>query len=228
MTAILPGFRRNAIADPFAAAVPGLCRTRPGRRAPQGAGTPIRLEQRIDATRTRLQAIQIGADVRAGQVQHLEPKPLDTPRSPPIRGRLPMRPTGLRDPAHGRRERRVLKLEINAKPRTEVRVPIGDHVDALRRRAIASTVCQPMCATCLCSLSVQSKKRLQFKRPMIGQSGPESGRTSDGREPGCLVWPSLAAPGARAILAACPKPTAQPPVEGRQGIARRTRRSWTA
>lgn len=26
------------------------------------------------------------------------------------------------------------------------------------------------------------------------------------REPGCLVWPSLAAPSARAILAACSKP----------------------
>jgi hypothetical protein len=70
--------------------------------------------------------------------------------------------------------------------------------------AIASTVFQPMCTACLCSLSVQSKKRLSFKRPMIGQSGPESGRTCASREPGCLVWPSLAAPSARAILAACP------------------------
>lgn len=75
---------------------------------------------------------------------------------------------------------------VFAAAHTEVRVAIGDHVDALGRRDRLD-IFQPMCATCLCSLSVQSMKRLQFKRPMIGQINPESGRTSGSREPGCLV-----------------------------------------
>jgi len=65
----------------------------------------------------RLQAIEIGADVGAGQVQHLTPKPpvlLDLRlgfRRPPRQ--FSIRPTGLRNPAHGCRENRVLKLEMN-------------------------------------------------------------------------------------------------------------------
>ncbi len=65
---------------------------------------------------------------------------------------------------------------------------IGDHVDALHGR------------------DRLQQKRLQFERLMIGQSGPEFVRTGDSRERGCLVWPALAAPSARVILAACPKP----------------------
>ena len=90
------------------------------------------------AAGTRLQAIQIGADVGAGQVQHLAPKPpvlLDLRlgfRRPS--GKFAVRVAGLRDPAHGCLERRVLKLEMNAEARTEVRVAIGDHVDALHGR----------------------------------------------------------------------------------------------
>jgi hypothetical protein len=87
---------------------------------------------------TRLQAIEIGADVGAGQVQHLAPKLpvlLDLRlglRRPP--GEFPMRVAGLRDPAHGCLECRVLKLEMNAEARTEVRVAVGDHVDAVDGR----------------------------------------------------------------------------------------------
>ena len=86
----------------------------------------------------RRQAIKIRTDIGVGQVQHLAPKPpvlLDLRRGfrRPSR-QLPMRVAGLRDPAHGRLERRVLKLEMNPQPRAEVRVAIGDHVDALHGR----------------------------------------------------------------------------------------------
>ena len=87
---------------------------------------------------TPLQAIEICADVVAGQVQHLTPKPpvlLDLRlglRGPS--GKFPVRVAGLRDPAHGGLERRVLQLEMNAEARTEVRMAIGDHVDALHGR----------------------------------------------------------------------------------------------
>src|SRR5258707_5555392 len=97
-----------------------------------------RFQPRMGATGTRLQAIEIGADVGAGQVQHLAPEPpvlLDLPlgfRRPP--GKFPVRVAGLRDPTHRCLERRVLELEMNAEARTEVRVTVGDHVDALYGR----------------------------------------------------------------------------------------------
>jgi hypothetical protein len=49
-------------------------------------------------------------------------------------GKFPMRVAGLRDPAHGCLENRGLELEMNTEPRTEVRVAIGDHVDAVDGR----------------------------------------------------------------------------------------------
>ena len=67
----------------------------------------------------RLQAIEIGADVGAGQVQHLAAEPpvlLDLRlgfRRPA--GKLAVRGAGLRDPAHRCLERRVLELEMNAR-----------------------------------------------------------------------------------------------------------------
>jgi hypothetical protein len=45
-----------------------------------------------------------------------------------------VRVAGLHDPALGCLESRVLKVEMNAQARTEVRVAIGDHVDALHGR----------------------------------------------------------------------------------------------
>jgi hypothetical protein len=65
--------------------------------------------------------IKIGANIDAGQVQHLTPKPpalLDLRlcfRRPS--GKFPVRVAGLRYPPHGCLERRVLKLEMNAKAR---------------------------------------------------------------------------------------------------------------
>src|SRR4051812_29225146 len=63
---------------------------------------------------TRLQAIKPGADVVAGQVQHLAPK---LPVLLDLRfgfrglaGKFAVCVAGLRDPAHGCLERRVLKL----------------------------------------------------------------------------------------------------------------------
>src|ERR1039457_2646856 len=88
--------------------------------------------------RSRLQAIKPGADVVPGKVQHPTPKPpvlLDLSlgfRRPP--GEFPVRVAGLRDPAHSRLERRMLKLEMHTEARTEIRVAIGDHVDALYGR----------------------------------------------------------------------------------------------
>ena len=75
---------------------------------------------------TRLQAIEPGADVVAGQVQYLAaeaPILLDLRlgfRGPP--GEFE-RVAGLRDPAHGGLERRVLKLEMNAQARTRSEWP---------------------------------------------------------------------------------------------------------
>jgi hypothetical protein len=83
----------------------------------------------------RLPAIKIDADVVPRQVQHLTPQPpvlLDLRlgfRRPS--GKFPMPFADLDYPAHGCRERRVLKLEMNTEARTEVRAAIGDHVDAL-------------------------------------------------------------------------------------------------
>ncbi len=92
----------------------------------------------MGASGPRLQAVEIGADVIAGQVQHLAAEPpvlLDLrlgfrrPRGPACRARC-----RLRDPAYGGLEGRVLELEMNAQARTQVRVAVGDHVDALDGR----------------------------------------------------------------------------------------------
>jgi hypothetical protein len=86
----------------------------------------------------RLPAIKIDADVVPRQVQHLTPQPpvlLDLRlgfRRPS--GKFPRPFADLDYPAHGCRERRVLKLEMNTEARTEVRAAIGDHVDALHDR----------------------------------------------------------------------------------------------
>src|ERR1700693_2133716 len=93
------------------------------------------------AAGTRLQAIKICTDVVAGQVQHLAPKPpvlLDLRlgfRRPS--GKFPVRVAGLRDPAHKCLERRVLKLEMNAEARIEVRVIAAplDHNDISASRS---------------------------------------------------------------------------------------------
>src|SRR5438477_2326550 len=83
-----------------------------GRRNTDG------FQPRMGATGTRLQAIEISADVVAGQVQHLAPEPpvlFDLRlgfRRPS--GKFAVRVAGLRDPAHGCLERRVLELEMNA------------------------------------------------------------------------------------------------------------------
>src|SRR3954454_3878141 len=86
-------------------------------------------QPRMGATGTRLEALEIGADVGAGQVQHLaaEPPVLLDLRLGLCRpaGELAVRLTGLGDPAHGCLERRVLELEMDAQPRTQVRVAIG-------------------------------------------------------------------------------------------------------
>src|SRR5262245_9440977 len=84
----------------------------PGRRDTDG------FQPRMGATGTRLQAIEIGADVVAGQVQHPAPEP---PVLLDLRlgfhrpsGEFPVRVAGLRYPLHGGLERRVLELEMNA------------------------------------------------------------------------------------------------------------------
>lgn len=73
---------------------------------------------------TRLEAVEIGADVVAGQVQHLALQPpvflylcLRLRRSP---RQLSVRVAGFHDPAHGGLESRVFELEVNAKLSAEV------------------------------------------------------------------------------------------------------------
>src|SRR5262245_47732251 len=86
---------------------------------------------------TRLEAIEVGADIVAGQIQHLASEP---PVFFDLRFRLRRAPSelamlaaGLSDPTHGGLEARMLELEVNAKPGAEVRMTVGDHIDALDR-----------------------------------------------------------------------------------------------
>ena len=95
------------------------------------------LEPRVRAAGARLEAVEVRADVVAGQVQHLAPEPpvlLDLCfrlRGAP--GELAVLVAGLCDPAHGGLEARVLEVKMDTQPGAQIRVAVGDHVDALDR-----------------------------------------------------------------------------------------------
>src|SRR6516225_5040715 len=102
-----------------------------GRRHAEG------LEPCVRAAGARLETIEVCADVVAGQVQHLATEPpvlLDLCfrfRGSP--GELTVPIASLCYPTHGGLEARVLKVKVDTQPGTQIRVAVGDHIDALHR-----------------------------------------------------------------------------------------------
>src|SRR5262249_580986 len=104
---------------------------RSGRRHADG------LEPRVRAAGARLETIEVCADVVAGQVQHLAPEP---PVLFDLCFRLRGAPAdlavlvpGLYDPPHGGLEALLRQVNVDTQPGTQIRVAIGNHIDALHR-----------------------------------------------------------------------------------------------
>src|SRR5262245_23877009 len=89
------------------------------------------------AAGARLEAIEVSADVVARQVQYPAPEPpilLDLcVRLCGAPGKLTVLAAGLRDPAYGRLEAGVFEVEVDTQPGAQIRVAVGNHIDALHR-----------------------------------------------------------------------------------------------
>src|SRR4051794_41003064 len=94
-----------------------------------------RFEPRVCTTRACLETFKISAGVRAGQVQYFA---TELPVFLDLRFRLRRSPTelamlfaGVDDLLHCLFESRVIELQMNAQLRTQIRVAVSNHVDAI-------------------------------------------------------------------------------------------------
>jgi hypothetical protein len=120
-----PAFRRRCEAV-SAGGYRGDCRWRSSQAAGVFADDHRNgLSRACAAAGGRLQATEIGADVGSRQIQHLAPGPLVLLGLCRASGKFSVRVARERYPAHGCLEGRVIKLEMNAEARAEVRVRRG-------------------------------------------------------------------------------------------------------